>query len=154
MVARFTSVQIICMMLKFHFETCFEVGDVMRMDCMLYTDSMFTPNSYKSQSPLCEQTSADIKVDFLNSILWFLSSLFCSMFPVGYGLHQAPGRSKTGCCNGKSITQASLQAPPSLHHLELILTWLWDLCLAEHFCLYASFGQSVSSASDSARVSY
>lgn len=65
MVVRFTSVQIICLIPKPHFETCFEVGDALRMDCILYTDSMFAPSSYKIWSRLCKQTTAYNKADFL-----------------------------------------------------------------------------------------
>lgn len=79
-------------------------------------------------SQLCvSRPQHTIKLIF-NTVLWFFSSLFCSLFPVGYDSHQAPERTKTGCCNGKNKLQASSQAPPFLYHLELILTWLWDLC--------------------------
>jgi len=59
---------------------------------------------------------------------------------MGYGLHQTPERRKMRCSNGKEITQELLRAPPFLFHLDLILTWLWDLFSADHFCLYTTLG--------------
>lgn len=77
MVVKFTSVYIICLMLKFPFETSFEVQDVVTIVCRLYTDCTFTPNSYGSYSLLYKWATTSIKAEFFIQVYAspFLSSL-------------------------------------------------------------------------------
>lgn len=84
--------QIICLTPKIHFETSFEVEDALKMDCILYTDSMFTPIVTKVSHLWASRPQHIIRL-ILDSVLWFFSlGNACILWGIVYIRHQEGAR--------------------------------------------------------------
>lgn len=153
MVVKYTSMQIICMMHNFLLRSLLR-SEMFSEWFTGFTLITFIPNSYKSQSLLYKLSKIDIKADFF-LIHVYASPLLCSEFPEGLnacGIWFAWGtREKTGCDNGKGVTQGTVLGPsspvspwthpdlslgPVVGRALLFIHFPWLVGLCQHFCCF------------------